>query len=179
MLTGYVLLFCRIVIALVFIFSATGKLRDVAAFQAAVSDFQILPAKWNKAAAWLFLGAEILVVGLMLLGGNGLLIGFFLAAALLAVFSYALLNALQRKKALICNCFGATEQRISPYDVARNIALIACSLLGIWTVVRSFQYSFSVESIVVGLMAVSFTLIVTNLAGTVATLRQPVDVFLN
>ncbi len=172
----YVLMFCRITIILVFALSLGGKILDIVNFQEAIVDFRLLPTRWSKAAAWTFLGVESAIVLLMAIGGSVLLIGFLLAMALLTVFSAALVLVLQRDIRVTCNCFGRTERRISPYDVARNVLLILCGLVGVWALVSPLQSLSEVEIILIGLMAVCFVVLVTNLADVVGTLRQPFHV---
>ncbi|MBV9791119.1 MAG: hypothetical protein JOZ51_23185 [Chloroflexi bacterium] len=173
MFATHLLLFCRIALALIFAVSALGKARDVAAFREAIADFKLLPAGLVSAAAWGFLVGEVAVVLLMLAGGALLGLGFVLAIVLLALFAVALLLVLQRRIKVTCNCFGRSEQHVSPYDVLRNLLLIGCSLLGLALVAETGATINSAEVVLIALMAAAFTLCVTNLADIAETLRQP------
>lgn len=173
MIPALVLIFCRVVVASVFALSATGKALDFRAFRESVSDFRLLPHSWSKAMAWSFLGAEIVIVLLMAIGKNTLLIGFLLATGLLVVFSVALVVALHRNARMICNCFGRTERPISPYDVARNALLVLCCLAGVQALVGPSYGLAVVDHVLIGLIAASFVVLVTNLRDVVETLRQP------
>jgi uncharacterized membrane protein YphA (DoxX/SURF4 family) len=168
------LTFCRIVIALVFALSASGKVLDMPAFQESIADFRLLPRRWSKVVAWAFLGAEFVIALLMAVGGGALLTGFLLASGLLVTFSAALVVALRRNAEVTCNCFGRTERRISFYDVVRNALLVLCSLAGAWwALAGSPQNLAAVEAVLIGLMAVCFVVLTTNLRDIVETLRQP------
>lgn len=173
MLDDFVLMFCRSTIALVFALTAFGKALDVAAFQESISEFRILPMNLSKAAAWILLGTELVVVLLMVAGGYLLSAGFSLAVCLLATFSAALLVALWRTSKMICSCFGIGTQRISPYDVARNVLLALCCLIGICALDDASHGLPGSASVLVILMAISFVCLVSNLRDVVETLRQP------
>jgi len=80
---------------------------------------------------------------------------------------------LMRKRRVVCNCFGHSERRISPYDVLRNILLTACSLSGIWALVEPQQGLPATDTMLMGLMAACCVALVTNIADVVETLRQP------
>ncbi len=133
-LAPYSLTFSRIAIGLVFAASSLGKMRAFPTFEQAVKDFQILPAQSARASSYLFLAGEILVVLLMLLGGKLLLmLGFLLAILLLSVFCIALLTVLVRRLRVPCNCFGSSQKPVSPADLWRNIAFLACAFVGVAT----------------------------------------------
>lgn len=167
------LIFCRLTIGLTFAWAVFGKLRDLSAFREAVVDFRVLPPALSRIAAWVSLLAECATI-LMLGMGNALLLpGFLLSAGLLLLFSVALGLVLRRKMQVSCNCFGVTERRVSPYDVARNMLLIFCSLVGIWTSLDAVQSVAASDLILLGLMALCLVILVTNLADVVETLRRP------
>lgn len=177
MSTTYLLLiFCQSVIALVFALSGIGKAKDVAAFQEAIDDFKLLPQKWSKSVAWLFLIGEFVVVVSMVLVANLLPIGFLLATLLLITFSSALTIALWRKQKIVCNCFGQTEKRISGYDVIRNVIFILCALLGFflsWILNSPSENLDFVSVIWVGLIGAIFVTFITNLNEIVTLYQQP------
>lgn len=176
MAADQLLLFCRILIALVFALSLVGKIRNVGAFQESIADFELLPAQASRAAAWIFLVGEALVVVLLLIGGVALAAGFGLAILLLAVFSTALLLILRRKRQVVCNCFGRADQQITAYDVVRNGLLIAGCLAGLFALQSAGGGVSAAELIVVGLMAAAGSALVTNLADIAETLRQPIQI---
>ncbi len=173
MVAAYTLMFCRITIALAFAISVFGKAQDITAFQEAISDFQILAPDWSKTAAWVFLCAETCGVLLMVIGGGLLLPGFLLAALLLLTFAVALVLVLLNKRRISCNCFGRSQRRISPYDVVRNLLLTACGLVGVWALVETQQALPAIDSLLIGLIATCFVVLVTNMADVIETLRHP------
>jgi hypothetical protein len=176
MFAAFALMFCRITITLVFALSASGKALDISSFQESISNFRLLPPGWSKAVAWTLLLAESTVVALMMIGGSMLTIGFSMAAGLLVAFSAALVVALRRNVVTTCNCFGRTEQRVTPYDVARNVLLILCSLTGIWALVEPPQSFSGADIVLVSFMAGCFVALLTNLRNVVETLRRPFSV---
>lgn len=171
------LLFSRITIALMFALSCIGKVRNIAVFQDAIEDFQLLPQAWSKALSRIFPAIEFISALLITIGGNALIIGLLLAALLLVTFSGALVMVLQRKKKVRCNCFGLTEQHVSPYDIVRNVLFIACCLLGIWAFYTS-QQSFPWSAIIlIGCMSACFVIFATNLSDIIKTLKKPFHAF--
>lgn len=126
----YIVSFCRMMMGLVFLISAIGKILDFKSFESAVNNFQILPHRFNRIAASTFIIGESTVVFLMIIGGDWLLMGFLLAGVLLIVFSLALCTVLIRKIITTCNCFGSSEKTVSYYDLWRNAGFIACACIG-------------------------------------------------
>lgn len=122
--------FCRLTTGLMFAWSFVGKLRDFRAFEQAIIRFKLLPSWLYRPATVLFLGAELGVVFMMLLGEPLLMWGFLLAALLLTVFSIALVSVLVRKLNISCNCFGPSEKLVTSYDIIRNIGFLVCALGG-------------------------------------------------
>jgi peroxiredoxin len=129
----YLLVFSRIALGLLFAYSFVAKARDVAQFAGSIGRFELLPQRWTKPSARLFLGSEAAVVVLLILGGRLLPLAFALAGLLLLLFTLALLSALRRGIKTSCYCFGATDKPLTYYDVGRNAGFIACSLLGWWS----------------------------------------------
>ncbi len=173
MFTTYLLVFCRVTIALLFIFSFCGKLLALRDFAVTIGDFKLLPRKWSKGAAILFLIGEITTAILVTMDVNLTFIGFLLAITLLMIFSVALVTALWRKLDMSCNCFGRTEQRISHYDVIRNGIFILCGLIGLWLLRYAPQGLSVSEIILLALMSTVFLLFIVKLDDIVETLRQP------
>ncbi|GIK56294.1 MAG: hypothetical protein BroJett015_19570 [Chloroflexota bacterium] len=109
MLWLYLLAFCRIIIGLLFITSFWRKARDVAGFAQTISRFGLLPQWWSYPLALFFLGAELLVVILIIWDGPLLAPAFGLAALLLALFTTALVAARVRHMQTGCHCFGSSQ----------------------------------------------------------------------
>lgn len=182
MLTSYLVLFCRSTIALLFIFSFGSKALALREFVVTIGDFKLLPHRWSRAAALLLLGGELITALLVIIGGGMLAVGFLLAAALLTIFSVALISVLRRKIAVGCNCFGRTERRVSYYDVARNVYLLLCSFVGLIGLIvlgilkRALQDLPSGELILLVVMSAFVLFAVIHLGEVVETLRQPFPV---
>jgi hypothetical protein len=163
----YIQAFCRSAVALIFIFSFLGKVRNVAEFQQTIANFALLPAPFTRPTAWLFLVAEALVVVLILLGGPFLLPGYLLATALLFVFSLAMASVLIRHISTTCSCFGPSNKPISTIDLVRNGGLIACTVIGCFssTLPAYSQQALNIpEWSIIGLGALAFVLIWTQLS---------------
>jgi|SRR5579883_82239 hypothetical protein len=130
---AYIQMFCRSVVLLVFIISFASKVSRIATFQQTITSFALLPRRFSRSAAYLFLLAEALVAMLVLLGGPLLLPGYLLASALLLLFCAALLSVIIRRISTTCSCFGPTTTPVSAIDIVRNTGFIACSFGGCLT----------------------------------------------
>ncbi len=117
----------RLALAALFASAALHKLRDLASFEAALADYQLLPTAARRASAWLLVASEIAAVAALLAGSA---LGAGLAAALLAVYAGAVAANLARgRRHIDCGCAGpALRQSLSGWLVARNLVLCATSL---------------------------------------------------
>lgn len=59
---SYLLVFCRLSIGFLFLYSFLAKVRDTAQFSAAITRFRLLPPAYSRALALLFLTGETAVV---------------------------------------------------------------------------------------------------------------------
>jgi hypothetical protein len=124
----------RAALALLFGAAALHKLRDPAAFRAALEAYAVLPAATVGAGAALVVAAEVaaaaLLVGVAPAQGGPAAAGPVLAAALLAVYGAAIAwNLARGRRELDCGCLGpAGRQPLSGWLVARNGALAAAAL---------------------------------------------------
>ncbi len=169
-----VLTFCRWAIGLTLAVSAMGKAASMTSFRAAMTDFEVLPARLTGPAATAVVVAEAVAVALVAAGRGWAAAGFALALVLLAAFSAVLALALRRKAAVSCNCFGSSERQISWYDVARNAGLGLCCVAGLWSAATAAGPGPAVALVLVlGLMAAVFMVIVTNLEDIIELLRKP------
>ncbi|NUM49258.1 MAG: hypothetical protein HUU38_31545 [Anaerolineales bacterium] len=129
-LSAYVLAFARFVIGFVFLWSAGSKLRDFAAFERAVADFQLSPAVFSRGVAFFFVSLELSVTCIMGWSIKFLRNGFIIAMFLLVVFSLALSWVLLRGIKTSCHCFGASKKLVSKWDLVRNVCLLGVASLG-------------------------------------------------
>ncbi|MER6809268.1 MauE/DoxX family redox-associated membrane protein [Spirillospora sp. NPDC000708] len=125
----------RVLLALVFVASAAGKLRGrgaYARFTAATARLVPRPVaatgtRWIAAAV---VGAEAAVVVLLVLPATAAA-GFALAAVLLAAFTAAIVRALARGDRAPCACFGDADTPLGPRQVVRNLSLATAALAGL------------------------------------------------
>lgn len=170
----HALLVARVVVGLTFLVSATGKLRDLASFKAAVEDFDLVPRRWASIGAPAIVALELAVVAAMGIGGPLLVPGFAAAGAAVVLFAAALTIALRRHKLVSCNCFGAATTRVSGYDIVRNAGLIAVALAGALTAPAAEDAGIpAAEVAVLALTAAGVTLVALNFADIARTLRHP------
>ena len=168
------LLFCRLALGLTFAVSFGGKAGRVHPFAATIAGFRVLPERGAYAAAVLFLSGEAAVVGLMLVGGRWLPVGFGLALLLLAIFTLALISVLARKIQTSCHCFGTHEKPLTYYDVGRNAGLMGIAVVGLWMAGAPGGIPASltlIEWLFMLIIAVVFVLLWTNLAELVSLFR--------
>lgn len=172
MLATLLVLFCRITLGLVFSISAISKIFKMQPFVKAVVNFEILPNRLARFAAYLFVIGEFLTA--ILLGMGCLTIGFSLVSLLLLVFSSALVVALWRKMRISCNCFGPTQTIISVYDLWRNGGFVICAIVGLIALERSSTQQDLIiwDVMLVTFSAVIFVTIWTNLNDIAWLLQQ-------
>ena len=107
--------------------AAWHKLRDLAAFRAALAGYRLLPERAIALAAILFVAAELVTAGALLFSASA----GYAAAALLVLYSLAIgVNLARGRREIDCGCFGpAARQPLSPALLVRNAALVALALL--------------------------------------------------
>ena len=114
-------------LALLFAVAAWHKLRDLAAFRAALGGYRLIPERMLGGAVLALVGAELATAAALLSSAHGA----SAAALLLALYTAAVLANLARgRREIDCGCFGpAARQPLSFGLVARNAALVALALL--------------------------------------------------
>jgi hypothetical protein len=115
-------------LALLLVASAAHKLRDFAAFRAALSAYRLVPERLVVAAAALVACAELVIGGALATGASA---GAALSAAFLfAGYAAAIaVNLARGRRDLDCGCLGpGAGQPLHPWLVARNLALVAAAL---------------------------------------------------
>lgn len=136
LVVGAVALLC-----VVFVVSATSKLRDGRAFTASLRDLRLLPSRWVRSVAATVTVGEVVVAGG--LAGTGILLvarsaGHALTVAVLAlagllmlVLTTGIALALRRGTGGRCACFGATERPLGRRHLVRNGVLLFAVVLGL------------------------------------------------
>ena len=154
------LLFFRISVGLVFLFSFVGKVQDIRTFIRTISTFRLFPQSFSQPLAYMIL------LGAMLLGGKFLFWGFLIASKMLLAFTIAIASALARKIKTACNCFGTGDNEISNGHVIRNIGFLFCGLPGLAITAKLNlygQYDFFTV-LIIGIAAIIFIAIWTNIS---------------
>ncbi|TDC39792.1 methylamine utilization protein MauE [Micromonospora sp. 15K316] len=122
----YVEIGCRVLLGLVLLAAAVGKVSGRAAyreFTRSVRDLGFRPAGPLAAAV---VATEFTAVALL---AALPLAGFLASAALLTAFTVAIVRNLGRSDAT-CRCFGRTATPLGRHHVWRNLFLIGCAAVG-------------------------------------------------
>jgi len=119
----------RASLALLLLWAAAHKVRDVAAFREALENYRLLPASLIPPAALLVIAAEVVLGGALLLPSAAAAAALG-AAALLGVYGAAVtVNLLRGRRDIDCGCSGAAaRQTLHGALVVRNAVLVAAAL---------------------------------------------------
>jgi hypothetical protein len=122
----------QLVLGVMFLVSASSKLRRPRLFQRIVTNYRLLPREASPFIAGLVIAAEAFLAA-ALLSGELVEPAVALAAVVLTAFSAAIAVNIRRGRAIPCGCFGAAETPISWRSLARNafilVALIVLAAL--------------------------------------------------
>jgi hypothetical protein len=121
-LTEAAFLVVRLVAGAVFLVALVGKARDLGAFRSAVRGFRVVPRRWERPVALAVLGAEAVVV-LLLVVRSTAAVGLAGAALLLSAFAVGMVRVLARGERVACGCFGRSSAPVSAAGVGRNALL--------------------------------------------------------
>jgi uncharacterized membrane protein YphA (DoxX/SURF4 family) len=129
----YILWLGRIVLAVLFLWAAWGKISDPQGFARALWNYRMIPDPVIPILAvgmpiFEALAAIAILLPPLQKGGSLVLLG------LLGVFIVALGSALARGLDVDCGCFGEDSSTVSPLLIVRNVALGAVAL---WSFLRS------------------------------------------
>lgn len=130
MLLSWLLLGVQLILSIVFIVAATGKVLHADTFLASlrlshVPEPLVMPIRVILPIVEVILGAT-LVLG----NGRSVQVSAMATAALLVIFSAWTLLAYVRKPGLQCGCFGSGAGEIGPRSVGRNTALLGLAIAG-------------------------------------------------
>ncbi|MGB9770798.1 MAG: MauE/DoxX family redox-associated membrane protein [Candidatus Kapaibacteriota bacterium] len=128
--TKYFLIFCllfRILLGIVFIYAAIGKIYEPNSFFKEIVNYRIFPDILAQIFAITIPWIE-LVVGLFLIFGVRLRTTSFISILLLSVFTILVLSAWARGLNINCGCFAHHIEYVDYKKVLENLLLIACGV---------------------------------------------------
>jgi uncharacterized membrane protein YphA (DoxX/SURF4 family) len=161
------LLFLRFVMGYVFVFSLTGKLRNIPSFVQTITNFLFFPSKFSRPLAYIILIGEVSVVVAMLIGKNLLLWGFLITSLMFLAFSIALSSVIVRNIKTSCNCFGPDEKEVNVGHVVRSLGFLVCGIGGMILTKLPFATSSGVgiiEMFLIGVFAVVFVILMMQIS---------------
>ncbi len=120
----------RFLFGALFIYTSVYHALHGAKFLQSVNDYEIVPASLIPWSGFLFIAFEA-AVGIALVFGYFVRKAAIAAAALLFVFTAAMVSALVRGLDIACGC-GLGDTQVSWLDVIRDSLLIAVALLIAW-----------------------------------------------
>ncbi|MDQ0983884.1 MauE/DoxX family redox-associated membrane protein [Streptomyces sp. V2I9] len=121
----YLVLFCRVLLAGVFLAAFVGKVRSAAAyreFAGSVVRLGLFPRRVSRVCAAVVVGVEFLVL-VLLVPGRTVPAGFLAAVLLLGAFAAGIVLALRAGGSAPCRCFGASSAPLGRVHVVRNLIL--------------------------------------------------------
>ncbi|MBX3710601.1 MAG: hypothetical protein KF800_01345 [Lysobacter sp.] len=123
---------CRWLVLLALLAAATGKSLHPGRFRDSLEHgFPSIGRSGASLAAGAILAGEGAAGLLMLAGGELSRIGLMLALVLFVSLTLVVASVLATGGTVRCNCFGAGEQRLSGFDLARNLLFIAAAAAGL------------------------------------------------
>jgi hypothetical protein len=130
----YVEVFCRVLLATVFVGAVAGKVGGRSAYQGFVRSLRdmAIPNGLIRMAAPATVAAEALTAVLLLAPLRPtVLLGFILATTLLGAFAAVVGRALRRGVRAPCRCFGGSATPLGARHIIRNVILMALAGAGI------------------------------------------------
>ncbi|WP_411084267.1 MauE/DoxX family redox-associated membrane protein [Streptomyces sp. cmx-18-6] len=129
----YLVLFCRILLAGVFLAAFAGKIRSAAAyreFAGSVVRLGLFSRRVSRVCAAVVVGVEFLVLALLVPAGT-VPAGFLAAVLLLCAFAAGIVLALRAGGSAPCRCFGASSAPLGRVHVVRNLILAVAGAGGL------------------------------------------------
>jgi len=126
---AYLVLTCRVLLALVMLAAALGKLRSrdaLTGFQASVRGLGLLPDRSAAPVAGVVIAGELAAAALLAVPTTSGA-GFAVAAVVLASFTAVVLAAVLRGRRVPCRCFGASGSPLGVPHLVRNAGLTAAA----------------------------------------------------
>ncbi|WP_440085354.1 MauE/DoxX family redox-associated membrane protein [Streptosporangium sp. LJ11] len=130
----YVLICCRLLVGVVLVVSAVGKVRSrdaYASFRAAAGELAPRLPLVPRALVPPAVVAGELAAAVLLAVPSTAGAGFVIAMVLLAAFTVAIATAVRLRRHVVCNCFGPSSTPVGPGRLVHNGALLVASLAGV------------------------------------------------
>ncbi|MFE9691889.1 MauE/DoxX family redox-associated membrane protein [Micromonospora sp. NPDC005806] len=156
----YVELGCRVLLGVVFLAAAVGKVSGRAAYRAFTGSVRDLGYRPSGPIAAAVVATEFAAVTLLALVP---LAGFAVAAALLLAFAVAITANLRRDAAATCRCFGRAAAPLGRHHVWRNAFLIACAAAGAFAPAGPVRPEGAVLAVAGGLVAGALVVMLDDL----------------
>ncbi|MEJ5286401.1 MAG: hypothetical protein CH6_2773 [Candidatus Kapaibacterium sp.] len=118
----------RIVLGVVFIYAAIGKIDNPSNFFKEISNYQLFPAFLSQVVAIVLPWIELLI-GVFLIFGLRIRANSFISLVLLVVFTLLVISAWARGLNINCGCFSHTVEYVGLKKVIDNLLMIVGSLI--------------------------------------------------
>ncbi|NZA25409.1 hypothetical protein H0E84_03360 [Luteimonas sp. SJ-92] len=149
----------RFFAAFFLLLAGLGKIRFYKDFRGNLSESFGLSAGLSAAIAPLTIIAEVLVALTILVSNRSAYPGMVSALIMLCIFTGLISFKFLKDGAVKCSCFGEAARPVSGYDLARNLALIACIFFYLFAADESAGLSLET-----GLLVAALSLIPTVIA---------------
>ena len=117
----------RVVLGIIFIYAAAGKILYPAEFSEAIANYQLVPVIFTNFLAIILPWIEI-VAGLLLLNGFKTQSANIILLAMICVFSLGAVLAIARGLDINCGCFTESSRRVGLIFLAEEAAMLFMSL---------------------------------------------------
>ena len=119
---------CQLTIGLLFIVAALAKLGDLKSFAEQIHNFRMLPLAVENLVAMILPWIE-LIAGLALVSRVHPRAGAWITAALMVIFTLAVVVAMFRGLDIACGCFGTADaSRVGLVKLGQNLGMLLLAL---------------------------------------------------
>lgn len=119
----------RLVVGGMFLVALAAKARDLPSFRSALRGFRVVPRHLERPVAHVVLGAEAVVV-LLMVDRASAVVGLVAATVLLVTFATGMARVVARGDRVPCGCFGRSAAPIGRAHIWRNGLLATASAVG-------------------------------------------------
>lgn len=163
-MSSYLYTFSATGVSLLFLVSAVSKTIGFRSFIAALRSFAVVPNRFIRPTALAVVVSELAITLTVVVGGQAAIVGFVLSIASLLVYSVLIVSTLRTHRHVVCNCFGPSEQRVSPWDIGRNATIVMISVSAlVFGSANSWYISFQLPVLPIAFFAaVTIVILVIN-----------------